>query len=393
LPNADFSVNFTLVFEGEFVEFTFNGSEGDPPATYLWDFGDLGPTSTDQNPIHQYATAGTYTVSLGVTDDDGDYDNEVKTSFINVEADISPTSDFIGGETNIYQGEYIQFTCTGTQGNAPATFLWDFGDGSPTSDLQNPLHQYLIVGVYNVSLSVTDRNGDEDSLVKIDYINVSLNEIPNADFISNETIIKEGEEIQFNFTGFEGTVPTSYQWDFGDSSPISIDKNPTHQYTTAGTYTVTLVVTDANGDFDTEIKSNYIVVEEFQMKCVINSPQMNDEYADDAPAYNITVSGVNIHTMWYTLNDNDGLKYYFSEFSGIINQSAWDALPEGHVAVRFYIQDVSRGTIVDLVIVVKDLTDAAPPTPGIPGYDLTIVIGSLSIICIVLIKRFQKHYS
>jgi len=73
-PIADFTANQTSIKEWEFIDFAFTGSEGNTPTTYLWDFGDGGPTSSDQNPSYQYTTAGTYTVSLTVTDDDGDFD-------------------------------------------------------------------------------------------------------------------------------------------------------------------------------------------------------------------------------------------------------------------------------------------------------------------------------
>ena len=280
-PIADFIANETTITEGQSVQFTFTGNEGNPPATFLWDFGDLTPTSTDQNPIHQYTTPGTYTITLTVQDNDSDIDIEIKIDYINVEADIFPSSDFIGNETNIFQGEYVQFNFTGTQGNAPATYLWDFGDGSPTSDLQNPLHQYFAVGVFNVSLNVTDRNSDEDSLVKYDYITVNLNEIPIANFTANETIIKEGDWIQFNFTGTEGTIPATYQWDFGDGTANSSIQDPIHQYISAGIYTVTLTIEDNDNDIDIETKIDYITVEEELVNGTLSSLIIDDSGGGD----------------------------------------------------------------------------------------------------------------
>ena len=177
-PNANFIANETVVLIDQFVDFTFTGSEGDPPASYLWDFGDGSPTSTDQNPIHQYTSAGTYNVSLTVTDDDGDVDIEIKTDYINVELDILPSANFSADKNNIIEGDNIQFTFIGSEGNAPATFLWDFGDSSPTSTEKNPLHQYNTAGIYTVSLTVTDANRDYNTKVKANFINVE--EIPTV---------------------------------------------------------------------------------------------------------------------------------------------------------------------------------------------------------------------
>ncbi|MCP4763309.1 MAG: PKD domain-containing protein [archaeon] len=80
-PVAEFTASDTSILVGESVDFTFSGSQGDAPATYLWNFGDSG-TSSSQNPTYQYNTAGIYTVSLTVTDADSDIDTEEKTSYI-----------------------------------------------------------------------------------------------------------------------------------------------------------------------------------------------------------------------------------------------------------------------------------------------------------------------
>ncbi len=81
-PSADFSVNATNIILGQLVSFTFTGSEGNPAATYLWDFGD-SKTSTDQKPIHRYSIAGTYTVNLTVTDFNGDSASNLKYIIVN----------------------------------------------------------------------------------------------------------------------------------------------------------------------------------------------------------------------------------------------------------------------------------------------------------------------
>ncbi|MFC2016249.1 DUF4349 domain-containing protein [Chloroflexota bacterium] len=72
--------------------------------------------------------------------------------------------------------------------------------------------------------------------------------------------LKEGEKVQFTVLQIAGGfAPYSYEWDFGDRD-TSTDENPTHSYKTAGSYTVSLTVTDDRGNTDTEIRSNYITV-------------------------------------------------------------------------------------------------------------------------------------
>jgi PKD repeat protein len=78
---------------------------------------------------------------------------------------------------------------------------------------------------------------------------------PVADFVGSPT--SGGVPLTVNFTDLS-TAATSWSWDFGDTG-TSTAKNPTHTYNTAGTYTVTLIATNASGS-DTEIKTDYITV-------------------------------------------------------------------------------------------------------------------------------------
>jgi len=81
----------------------------------------------------------------------------------------------------------------------------------------------------------------------------------DAKFTADKTRVKEGQELQFTGQIAGGFVPYSYEWDFGDGS-TSTSKAPTHAYKTAGSYTVSLRVTDDRGSTDTETRSEYIIV-------------------------------------------------------------------------------------------------------------------------------------
>jgi len=87
LEQAKLDVSFTAskkkVKEGEEVEFEGRIAGGFAPYSYEWDFGD-GETSTSAYPIHAYKSAGSYTVSLKVTDDEGNTDTETRSEYITV---------------------------------------------------------------------------------------------------------------------------------------------------------------------------------------------------------------------------------------------------------------------------------------------------------------------
>jgi len=64
------SPSSTTIVKGQSVQFDFSPSQGTPPYSYLWTFGD-GSTSTAKSPTHTYADVGTYTVTVVVTDKAG----------------------------------------------------------------------------------------------------------------------------------------------------------------------------------------------------------------------------------------------------------------------------------------------------------------------------------
>ena len=260
MPIADFTSDFQTVIADDIIQFTFTGEEGNSPTTFWWDFGD-GSTSEERNPNYQYFDAGFYTISLTVKDIDGEEHTETKFDYIEVLEDIFPFTHFFADPTEAYTGELIQFTFLGEEGNGPSEFFYEFGDGS-TSTEQNPTYSYSEAGIYSVILTVTDMDGDVDTLELINYISIEENLLPVADFIADLTDTVTGEIIQFSFIGEEGNGPLDFFWDFGDGSDLSREGYPTHSYSESGIYSINLTIMDINGDFDSLVFPNYITIEE-----------------------------------------------------------------------------------------------------------------------------------
>ncbi|MFQ6052240.1 MAG: PKD domain-containing protein [Candidatus Hydrothermarchaeota archaeon] len=130
---------------------------------WFWDFGDGVGTSTEQNPTYTYANAGSYEVTLTVTDDNGATDSVTKT--VTVEAppvNQPPIADFSWSPTTPDEGQSVQFTDASTDPDGQSDIVgwsWDFGDGA-TSTMQNPTHTYTSEGSYTVTLTVTESDGD-----------------------------------------------------------------------------------------------------------------------------------------------------------------------------------------------------------------------------------------
>ena len=163
-PVADFSGFLTSGPAPHTVNFT-DMSTG-IITTWNWSFGD-GGTSLDQDPWHQYLTAGDYTVSLTVSGPDGS-DTNTKVGYITVSE--APVPDFTGTPTTGGAPLAVAFTGSSTGGEVTA-WAWDFGD-TGTSTVQNPSHTYTAVGTYTVSLTVTGPGGSNTN-TKINYITVT----------------------------------------------------------------------------------------------------------------------------------------------------------------------------------------------------------------------------
>jgi PKD repeat protein len=128
------------------------------PTSWKWDFGD-GATTIEKNPVHTYTSLGTFTVTLTVSNVNGQ-DTATKTGFI--ETTLSPVAEF-KADRQVGKAPFIvQFTDL-SKGN-PTAWTWEFGDGTGSSD-QNPRHIYLNEGAYNVRLTVTNQYGS-DSVFK-----------------------------------------------------------------------------------------------------------------------------------------------------------------------------------------------------------------------------------
>jgi PKD repeat protein/Zn-dependent protease len=120
-----------------------------------------------------------------------------------------------------------------SEGTLPLSYLWDFGDGSTSRD-QNPTHAYGAPGRYTVSLRVKNAFG-EDTKVLPGFIAVGYPPVP--DF--SVSVPKGNVPLVVSFTDRTNGAPDSWNWDFGDGS-TSREQNPTHAYTQAGIFSITL---------------------------------------------------------------------------------------------------------------------------------------------------------
>ena len=218
--------------------FLFTNTSVPAPVSSNWTFGD-GTVSSKTNPVKKYTAAGTYQVKL-ITDFGSCSDSVFKT----ITVSNVPIAAFISSDSISCNNPFtVNFT---SQSNGAISYLWNFGD-STTSIEQNPLHTYTGVGKFTVQLIVANANGCTDTLQKIDFIKiqkpiVTLSNLPDSGCVP----------FTKNFISTTNTIDpvTGYVWNFGDGS-VSAEATPTHTFTAAGVYAITLVETTAGGCTDT----------------------------------------------------------------------------------------------------------------------------------------------
>ena len=184
-PNTPPSAGYSYVANDREITFTDLSADADGTVdSWLWDFGDTF-TSTDQNPVHTFATNDTYSVKLTVTDDDGDT-GEITKQVEATDVNKLPIADFDYSPA----GTVVTFTDLSTDDDGTVdSWLWDFGDTN-TSTSQNPVYDYTTTGVFLVSLTVTDNEAGV-SLTKTKSIGVGVTTIPVLDLPGTDTTLNK----------------------------------------------------------------------------------------------------------------------------------------------------------------------------------------------------------
>lgn len=231
-PTAAISSNKDTICEGESVRF-FNNSSGSANQ-FFWDFdrGSGFQQLNGNNKNRTYNTAGDYTIRLvvGIAGAAGCSD----TASVDLYVNPSPTADFTFTPDNQCDSATVSFTNT-SLGNI-VQWDWDFGNGNVFSGQNPPAQFYASPNTYSVLLEVTNNQGCIDSIRK----DVRIREIPVADF--SVTSVCLNQVAQFTDLTVSTVDPiTSYKWYFGDGDSSSA-QNPTHLYTSFGTFQVIQIV-------------------------------------------------------------------------------------------------------------------------------------------------------
>ncbi len=233
LPAANFTA--TNVCIGNTTSFTdISNITTGIITSWSWNFGD-GGVSGVQNPTHTFSTSGGHAVSLTIVSSTGC----VSTYTGNVPVNPLPVANFTA--LNSCQNSNAVFTDLSSVSSGNITsYNWSFGDGG-TSTQQNPTHSYSTSGNFNVTLQVTTAGGCTNSITQP----VTVYPLPVASFTATTVCIGSVTNFTNTSTISSGGI-TNVSWSFGDLG-TSNASNPSHTYSTSGTFNVTMTVTSSNG--------------------------------------------------------------------------------------------------------------------------------------------------
>jgi PKD repeat protein len=255
-PVANFAVpSCTINVECDFASTSTDDAE---VTGWSWDFdGDGTPDATTATASFTYDSAGTFDVSLTVSDAQGL--SHTKTSPITIDPVDPDNPPPTAGFTYTCTAADCSFTSTSTD-VAPgtiATHAWDFGDGA-IGEGSNPSHSYTVTAPtdFTVTLTVTDDEGATD--VETQTVSVAPADPDNPPPTAGFTHTCNAATCSFTSTSTDappGTIVT-FAWDFGDGGTAAVS-NPTHAYVIVNPtdFTVTLTVTDNEGATDVETQT------------------------------------------------------------------------------------------------------------------------------------------
>jgi PKD repeat protein len=212
-----------------------------PGSTVMYNFGGSESTSSERNPSHIYSMPGTYYVTQTVTNPYSPAGGSTKQVVITVnEVPVTLAANFNADRVSGVAPLSVTFTDTST---GATTYAWDFGDRVGTSTGQNPSYVFTRAGNYDVVLTVSDGKGHSASKQMPITVTQDTPVTPVqliADFDADST--SGVDSLNGRFTD-RSTGAVTWQWDFGDSSPIVTTKNAEHTFG-VGSWNVNLKVSD-----------------------------------------------------------------------------------------------------------------------------------------------------
>lgn len=355
---ADFTSENHIGCVGD--EMSVNSVLENPLFTYTWDFGD-GNQSNDLNPVHQYESGGSYTVSLHITDGNECSEFVNYPNFFVIE---EPIADFSLDQPIIPcwpDDPGINSNISVIPDDTELLYKWTMGN-SDTLFVENPQYLYYVPGEYEITLNLTTPNGCTDThfeklIVQGPYADVS---------VSNNTACV-GDELTFEVSNFDNV--DSFLWIFDDGT-TSEEQNTTHTYNyipSGNVFNAKLQISDGDCVTAIDLPISIFMVEAGIL--ISNETETgNVEVYEACSPFNATIISNSV---------NDVYRYWFIE---------QEAVADGEVQFEhIFINNSTEDIVNSISLIVEDdnncsdtvsvdVTIFALPTVGITN-DTVICLG------------------
>jgi hypothetical protein len=347
-PSADAGPD-QVVDEDSLMAFNGSGSFDNAGIdNYTWNFTDGAPVRLyGAKPSYTFKNPGFFIVMLKVTDAAGNWATDMMTVTVN---DITAPAADAGPNQTIDEGTLVIFNGSGSWDNVGiVNYTWTFMDGAPVAlYLVQPTYRFMNPGVFVVTLNATDAAGNWNT----DTMKVTVNDItaPVAD-AGPDQVVDEGTLVIFNASECSDNVGIiNYTWSFVDKVPVILyGAKPSYLFDNPGVFVVTLNVSDAAGNRDTDALN--ITVNDITAPIAEAGPDMA---VDEGTVVTFNGSGssdnVRIVNCTWAFDDGGIIRIY-----GIISTFKFDN--PGSLVVTLNITDETGRWATDLLnLTVNDIT-------------------------------------
>lgn len=338
---ADFSFSPTAPLSGEQVQFTNNSSGA---VSYNWSSEPAGFSSTEENPMHTFADAGTYTVTLTATGADGNSDEKSAEITVANPGD-PPVAAFSFSPSEPVVGQEVSFTNNSSNADS---YSWSSNAGGFSSTEENPSFIFTDAGTYAITLTAS--GGGESSTITQNVV-VSESAVTSS-FTYAPAAPIAGETIQFTSTSQQAV---SFSWSSNSGGFSSAEENPSFAFANQGSYTVSLTTTDAFGNTDTSSQTIAVAA------------------APEAPTADFTFSPAEPkagEAVQYTSTSTNATSYSWSSdaggFSSTEENPTFTFSDAGTYQVTLEVQGAGGTASVTKAVVVADNSSSTDCTPGNP---------------------------
>ena len=263
----------------------------------------------------------------------------------------------------------LQDTSHSTPDNPILSWQWNFGDGQTVTKTKGGAisHTYASPGGYTVSMQITDAAGCSANTPYTQYVSVNG---PQAAFSASGTDVHLNTTVYFNnYTNDYGNSNTVYSWDFGDGS-TSTDAYPSHTYTKAGTYTVTMTASNPSLPCKSTATPVVIIVRNFNSAFSFTSSYV----AGSCPPLLVSFVNTSYNYIRVSWDFGDGITADNVNYPSHVYTKPGKYI----VTLNVYAYNGIQGKYIDSIII-TDPVVSLPPAPPETCIGNTVVLSSTAI--------------